>query len=154
MSKNVNKPTTPLVKEQSNDRIESKRIRHDIAVGPSPPKELQDRQKISSSKNNTTNQTSNKFGSSTTLDSPVDVPVKSHSISVGPSPPRDSPKRTMSSYQSNSINFQKKSVGNSPPRENVDIRPASRSSRTTTGTSPPPQSISTQVRFMIFYCYT
>ncbi|CAH2104287.1 unnamed protein product [Euphydryas editha] len=144
VSKTVNRLNNPPVREQNNDRTEQTRIRHDIAVGPSPPKDLQERQKTSSLKNNTTNQTSNKFGSSPRLGSPVDETLKSHTISVGPSPPRDSPKRTMSSYQSNSINFQKKSVGNSPPRENVDIRPLSRSSRTNTGTSPPPQSISTQ----------
>ncbi|XP_050361898.1 E3 ubiquitin-protein ligase lubel isoform X2 [Nymphalis io] len=141
------KNTTPT-REQSNERSEQTRIRHDIAVGPSPPKEILDGQRTSLLKNNpiiqSSNQTSNNLRSSSRIGSPIDGSSKLHNISVGPSPPRDSPKRTMSSYQSNSINFQKKSVGSSPPRENVDSRPLSRSSRTNTGTSPPPQNISTQ----------
>ncbi|XP_047545279.1 E3 ubiquitin-protein ligase lubel isoform X2 [Vanessa atalanta] len=148
MAKSTNVLKTTPTREQSNECIEQTRIRHDIAVGPSPPKEILDGHRTSLSKNSTVNQSSNvpsnNFRSSSRIGSPVNGSSKLHNISVGPSPPRDSPKRTMSSYQSNSINFQKKSVGNSPPRENVESRPLSRSSRTNAGTSPPPQSISTQ----------
>lgn len=129
--------TTPPSREQSNERVVKVRHRHDIAVGPSPPKELENIQRPSSSNaaSNRLSNFDNKVASSSLQESKT-----VHSISVGPSPPRESPIR----LSSTSSNFQKKSAGNSPPHE-FDTRPLSRSSRTNTGTSPPPQSISTQV---------
>ncbi|CAH0726116.1 unnamed protein product, partial [Brenthis ino] len=139
VSKSANRLTTPPIREQNKDRIEQRSIRHDIAVGPSPPKELQNNQRplsrnSVSARSSSYENTSPKPSSAKRESSKI-----VHSVSVGPSPPRES---TISAL-SNSSNFQKKFVGNSPPRE-VDIRPSSRSSRTNTATSPPPQSISTQ----------
>lgn len=139
VSKAINRLTTPPSRENSNERVIQVRHRHDIAVGPSPPKELGNNQRHSSRNANlsTSSNYDNKVSSSS-----LPTSNTKHSVSVGPSPPRESPIR--SSYSVNTSNFQKKSAGNSPPREN-DTRPSSRSSRTNTGTSPPPQSISTQV---------
>nr|XP_034825686.1 E3 ubiquitin-protein ligase lubel isoform X2 [Maniola hyperantus] len=141
-----NRLDTPT-RERSNERIVQARIRHDIAVGPSPPKELQNKhQAISTSQSTATVQSLIQdrvdLRSSPKSRTPIREPSTKHSVSVGPSPPRDSPLRVVASIRNISPNFQKKSAGNSPPRE--PDRASSRSSRTTTGTSPPPQSISTQ----------
>lgn len=109
-----------------------------MAVGPSPPRE-------------TRPVTSTNESLATDRRDPIRASpypetkhkVERHSISVGPSPPRENTK------QETNPTGQKKFVGTSPPR---DVRPESRSSSiagktnvSNTGTSPPPQSISTQV---------
>ncbi|XP_032529492.2 E3 ubiquitin-protein ligase lubel isoform X1 [Danaus plexippus] len=123
-------------RDNSNERPKPIRIRQDIAVGPSPPKEINKQQITTRSAQNSNHSIRN---------SPVDTrnlqrhekqtteSKTSHSVSVGPSPPREvSP--AVSTYQ-------KKFDGNF---KSSDSRPVSRSSRTSTGTSPPPQNISTQ----------
>ncbi|XP_052747085.1 E3 ubiquitin-protein ligase lubel isoform X2 [Bicyclus anynana] len=143
--KSPSRLATPT-REQSNERSTQIRVRHDIAVGPSPPKELSRKQQaVSTSTNAATVQSIQdrvELRSLPKSETPLRESLPKHSVSVGPSPPRDSPLRVVASIRNVSPNFQKKSVGNSPPRE-ID-RPSSRSSRTNTGTSPPPQSISTQ----------
>ncbi|CAH2231771.1 jg7184 [Pararge aegeria aegeria] len=144
--KSSNRLATPT-REQNNERTAQTRIRHDIAVGPSPPKELPNKQQaVSTSRNAATVQSliqdRVEIQSFPKRETPLREPLTKHSVSVGPSPPRDSPLRVVATIRNVSPNFQKKYVGNSPPRE--PDRPSSRSSRTNTGTSPPPQSISTQ----------
>ncbi|XP_039765254.1 E3 ubiquitin-protein ligase lubel isoform X3 [Pararge aegeria] len=144
--KSSNRLATPT-REQNNERTAQTRIRHDIAVGPSPPKELPNKQQaVSTSRNAATVQSliqdRVEIQSFPKRETPLREPLTKHSVSVGPSPPRDSPLRVVATIRNVSPNFQKKYVGNSPPRE--PNRPSSRSSRTNTGTSPPPQSISTQ----------
>ncbi|XP_041977692.1 E3 ubiquitin-protein ligase lubel isoform X2 [Aricia agestis] len=104
------------VKSENLDRVRFP-IRQDIAVGPSPPKELDRNRKNG-----------------------VDKPAtQKHSVSVGPSPPRDSPSSRTSQTPTKRVEV--------THSRDVDTRPSSRSSRTSvsnTGTSPPPQNISTQ----------
>ncbi|KPI94716.1 RING finger protein 31 [Papilio xuthus] len=82
---------------------------------------------------------------------PREYKPEKHSVSVGPSPPRDVKAPTQQNLSQNSTNNQKKSAGTSPPRETRIDTPSSLLSSTSsranvsnTGTSPPPQSISTQ----------
>lgn len=144
-------PTSRLVTPVRDVSTEQTR-RHDMAVGPSPPKEIQ-------------NLSSN--GITDMKNSQSELPVR-HSVSVGPSPPREnarasvartppeppvrhtisvgpSPPREQDLRPSTPRISQKKSTGTSPPRRILETRGSSVSSRTNTGTSPPPQSISTQV---------
>ncbi|CAG4944226.1 unnamed protein product [Colias eurytheme] len=133
----VNRLETPT-REQNNDDTHS---RHDIAVGPSPPKEVQKKQI------NASNTVENKNTPTQTRNVSVENErIKKHSISVGPSPPRLSPVAKDKVVNECDTGVQKKSVGISPSRES-NTQPESRFSRTSvsnTGTSPPPQSISTQ----------
>ncbi|KOB69823.1 E3 ubiquitin-protein ligase RNF31 [Operophtera brumata] len=140
--------------------------RHDMAVGPSPPRETRSNHNSMAVGTSPARETRAIHNStvvgrsppretrsnhnSATENSPRDgrdpytnteQHVERHSVSVGPSPPRDNNKQE-------SATGQKKFVGTSPPR---DVRPESRSSSiagkinvSNTGTSPPPQSISTQ----------
>ncbi|XP_038223465.1 E3 ubiquitin-protein ligase lubel-like isoform X2 [Zerene cesonia] len=131
---NVNRLETPT-KEKNNDDSHS---RHDIAVGPSPPKELQKKQNNNMDNKTTPTQTRNV--------SVENEKNKKHSVSVGPSPPRLSPVAKDRGVNEYDHGVQKKSVGISPSREN-NMRPESRFSQASvsnTGTSPPPQNISTQ----------
>ncbi|CAH4006462.1 unnamed protein product [Pieris brassicae] len=117
--KDVN-PKSRLETPTRESNQKSKHSRHDIAVGPSPPKDIQSH----------INQD---------IQSQPREPIETLKRSIGSSPP-SSPitKTVVKQYE-----IQKQSVGSSPSRD----RPESRSSRTNvsnTGTSPPPQSISTQ----------
>ncbi|CAK1550071.1 unnamed protein product [Leptosia nina] len=126
--KSINRLETPTKEHTS----QSANTRHDIAVGPSPPKDIQEDLKQQVKKSPTPHKTSLER-----------EPIKKHSVSVGPSPPRSVPvtKTIVKEYE-----IEKKTLVN-PAKEEIDVRPESRSSRTSvanTGTSPPPQSISTQ----------
>lgn len=114
-----------------------------MAVGPSPPRESPKSAVRSPPRQNASVSAS----PHKEVHQPPEPPMQ-HSISVGPSPPREN-------SRSSSISVQKKSTGTSPPRERENIV-ESRSSGTlvranvsNTGTSPPPQSISTQVKTIL-----
>ncbi|XP_068620818.1 E3 ubiquitin-protein ligase lubel isoform X2 [Battus philenor] len=148
--KTIRKPQNRLetpTRDEPNQFPKQSRTRHDMAVGPSPPKESTTVNQIQ--RENTTIKTED--GSKNYLQE--DEP-KRRSVSVGPSPPGER-KVTQSSNNhvssSNFANNQKKSTGTSPPRETRIDTPSSLLSSTSsranvsnTGTSPPPQSISTQ----------
>ncbi|CAH0748826.1 unnamed protein product [Diatraea saccharalis] len=102
--------------------------RHDMGVGSSPPKDTESRNKHDMSNRTSPYRERVKY----------EAPVR-HSVSVGPSPPREDSRRSPS--------VQKKSTGTSSPGEvRRDTRPTAsvRANVSNTGTSPPPQSISTQ----------
>ncbi|XP_045533969.1 E3 ubiquitin-protein ligase lubel isoform X1 [Papilio machaon] len=119
------------------------RARHDMAVGPSPPKETQTIPNLT--------QTATIRPSPMRSSTPREYKTEKHSVSVGPSPPRDVKAPTQQNLSQNSTSNQKKSTGTSPPRETRIDTPSSllystssRANVSNTGTSPPPQSISTQ----------
>lgn len=119
----------------------SKLQKRSVSVGPSPPREEKQQANV-----NNSSQFSNYVDPSV-----ANNRIQKHSVSVGPSPPRES-------IATHSI-----SIGPSPPREGstalnrnaptssplkdvLGNRGATISKHTSsTGTSPPPQSISTQV---------
>ncbi|XP_075992498.1 linear Ubiquitin E3 ligase isoform X2 [Anticarsia gemmatalis] len=151
LKKPVNRLVTPT-REPSVHNRQDLHERHDMAVGPSPPREIQNgvRTKRDMSTDisppRDTNRTMRVSPYKETRESPRPEIPKRHSISVGPSPPREN---SVSRTQSNSKTpVQKKSTGTSPPRDAVVDRrstvTASRTNVSNTGTSPPPQSISTQ----------
>ncbi|XP_063839106.1 uncharacterized protein LOC135088151 [Ostrinia nubilalis] len=128
--KQINRLVTPT-REQS---VEPSR-RHDMGVGPSPPRETQ--HSISVGPSPPRQNISMRVSPYKEVKQP-EPPVR-HSISVGPSPPRENTIRASP--------VQKKSAGTSPPRDAIESRSSSTSLRanvSNTGTSPPPQSISTQ----------
>ncbi|XP_028170195.1 uncharacterized protein LOC114359868 [Ostrinia furnacalis] len=128
--KQINRLVTPT-REQS---VEPSR-RHDMGVGPSPPRETQ--HTISVGPSPPRQNISMRVSPYREVKQP-EPPVR-HSISVGPSPPRENTIRASP--------VQKKSAGTSPPRDVIESRSSSTSLRanvSNTGTSPPPQSISTQ----------
>lgn len=158
LKKPINRLVTPTREPSVNNQHQGTTLdKHDMAVGPSPPREFQNdlhmRRDISTDiypppDTNKTMRVSPYKESQ--LASRSDGP-KRHSISVGPSPPRENV--VNNSY---TANVQKKSAGTSPPRDNTiedrgNARTASRVSNT--GTSPPPQSISTQVNIAIKVIY-
>ncbi|XP_047515468.1 E3 ubiquitin-protein ligase lubel-like isoform X1 [Pieris napi] len=112
--KDVN-PKNRLETPTRESNQKSKHSRHDIAVGPSPPKDIQSHIKTQPRE-----------------------PVETLKRSIGSSPP-SSPitKTVVKQYE-----IQKQSVGSSPSRDRPESR--SRTNVSNTGTSPPPQSISTQ----------
>ncbi|XP_037297749.1 E3 ubiquitin-protein ligase lubel isoform X2 [Manduca sexta] len=149
VTKPINRLVTPTRDQNECDRPEQPRERHDMAVGPSPPKDVgsalnnantrispaQENNKRSNASSNVCHQSNVSSNGSPKL----------HSVSVGPSPPRDNKTHAESNSASN---IQKKSTGTSPPRiitaaEKISSM-ASKSKVSNTGTSPPPQSISTQ----------
>lgn len=121
-----------------------------MAVGPSPPREDCNGARTDSTEISPPRDINKTMRVSPYRDSKEsarhEVP-KRHNISVGPSPPRDN------TYVNASLkNVQKKSTGTSPPRDAVVERHSSslannKNNVSNTGTSPPPQSISTQVSF-------
>ncbi|CAB3230802.1 unnamed protein product [Arctia plantaginis] len=145
LKKPVNRLVTPT-REPSVNNQHHALDKHDMAVGPSPPREIQNgthmKRDISTdvyppSDANKTMRVSPYKESQ--LSSGSEAP-KRHSISVGPSPPREN--LVNNSY---SVNVPKRSTGTSPPRDTVDRGNVKTTSRVSnTGTSPPPQSISTQ----------
>ncbi|XP_072936870.1 uncharacterized protein LUBEL isoform X2 [Epargyreus clarus] len=130
-SKQLTNPLATPTKETAEDTLET-RARHDIAVGPSPPKEIVN--KIHNTVQNHEQNSSTRASPYRAVSSQQTSPTK-HSISVGPSPPRE-------------MNNQNRSARTSPPRQNVTERilssTSSRTNVSNTGTSPPPQTISTQ----------
>lgn len=113
---------------------EMQSARHNIGTGPSPPKEYSKTVRVSPYRDTKER---------------VEAP-RVESVSVGPSPPREN-RCTTSPQNSNSNNVinivQKKSTGTSPPRGDIPENSSNRRSKvSTTGTSPPPQTISTQVK--------
>lgn len=133
---------TPTRDQNRREQAEKPKTRHDMAVGPSPPRDTQNTRH-----NAGTGPSPPRESNAFVRSSPYrEVNIKSsdastlrHSVSTGPSPPRDL------GFQSSRNNTLKKS---SPPRASFQENKSSVSSRTNvsnTGTSPPPQSISTQV---------
>ncbi|XP_013168276.1 PREDICTED: uncharacterized protein LOC106118237 isoform X2 [Papilio xuthus] len=139
------KPLSKVVTPPREGTIPAGQARawQDIAVGPSPPKETHTIPNLT--------QTSAIRPSPMISSTPREYKPEKHSVSVGPSPPRDVKAPTQQNLSQNSTNNQKKSAGTSPPRETRIDTPSSLLSSTSsranvsnTGTSPPPQSISTQ----------
>lgn len=155
---NASKITTQLLATPTLDQ--NGQSRHDMAVGPSPPRETRAMNHsmvvgTSPTRETRTNHNSASETPSSDRREPLRVPygntqqpVERHSVSVGPSPPRGNTKQESGTGQ-------KKFAGTSPPR---DVPTESRSSiagktnMSNTGTSPPPQSISTQVNQMYVGC--
>ncbi|CAK1602955.1 unnamed protein product [Parnassius mnemosyne] len=145
--KPLSRLATPARDEISNKPLESNQTRHDMAVGPSPPKE------ILKTDVNQTRRAQIRSSPSRNNTSQAEEP-KRHSISVGPSPPRELIATQVSKKQASSNAFpsvNKISTGTSPLRESRIDTPSSilssnssRANVSNTGTSPPPQSISTQ----------
>lgn len=152
---------TPTREPSVNNRQYSDDLqrKHDMAVGPSPPREVQNG--IHPTRDTSTDISPPRDTHKTMRVSPyrdnresprAEVP-KRHNISVGPSPPREN--SLNKSLSNTPLNVQKKSTGTSPPRDVTDRRStvsASRMNVSNTGTSPPPQSISTQV--ILSYAYS
>lgn len=136
--------TTPA-RDEASQPNQTQHTRHDMAVGPSPPRETPRKtQNNVITKTSTATITSSPYRKSSEVEE-----LKLHSVSVGSSPPRD---QTQVSYGQSALGNQKKSTGTSPPREtridtplNLRSSTSSRTNVSNTGTSPPPQSISTQV---------
>lgn len=129
-----------LVTPSREQSIEPSRPRHDMAVGSSPPKEIQHSISVgpSPSRQNTS------VRASPYKEAKQPEILVRHSVSVGPSPPRENTIRASP--------IQKKSAGTSPPRDACESRSSAtilRANVSNTGTSPPPQSISTQVKISL-----
>ncbi|KAJ8729298.1 hypothetical protein PYW08_000879 [Mythimna loreyi] len=150
--KTINRLVTPTREANTNNHNDKAQGRHDMAVGPSPPREVRNGTRADMSTEISPSRDTNKtmrvspFRDSRLSPRP-EVPQR-HSISVGPSPPRDNA-YVNAPLQNHSPNVQKKSTGTSPPRDAVIERHSSslannKSNVSNTGTSPPPQSISTQ----------
>ncbi|KAL0849380.1 hypothetical protein ABMA28_013683, partial [Loxostege sticticalis] len=125
--------TNRLVTPTREPSIEPSRPRHDMAVGPSPPRDTQHSISVGPSPPR-----QNTLVRASPYKEVKQPETSRHSVSVGPSPPRENTIRASP--------VQKKSAGTSPPRD-VESRSSSTSLRanvSNTGTSPPPQSISTQ----------
>ncbi|CAH0404939.1 unnamed protein product [Chilo suppressalis] len=105
--------------------------RHDMGVGSSPPREVENRMSLP-------NKQDVSVRASPYREIVRPEAVTRHSVSIGPSPPREIVRRSPS--------VQKKSAGTSSSEIHADRRPAvsTRANVSNTGTSPPPQSISTQ----------
>lgn len=155
--KTINRLVTPTRDSNSNNHNDKSQGRHDMAVGPSPPREVRNctRTDMSTeiSPSRDINKTMRVSPFRDSKESPRPEVPKRHSISVGPSPPRDNA-YVNAPLQNHSTNVQKKSTATSPPRDTVVMRdssslPNNKSTVSNTGTSPPPQSISTQVRFTL-----
>ncbi|XP_047041740.1 E3 ubiquitin-protein ligase lubel-like isoform X1 [Helicoverpa zea] len=150
--KSINRLVTPTRESSTNNHNQDKlQSRHDMAVGPSPPREVRNgtRHEMSTdmSPPRDTNKTMRVSPFRDSRNSPRPEVPKRHSISVGPSPPRED--TYVNTPVKNSQNVQKKSTGTSPPKDAaVEQRSSSAATNRTnvsnTGTSPPPQSISTQ----------
>ncbi|XP_021191302.3 E3 ubiquitin-protein ligase lubel isoform X4 [Helicoverpa armigera] len=150
--KSINRLVTPTRESSTNNHNQDKlQSRHDMAVGPSPPREVRNgtRHEMSTdmSPPRDTNKTMRVSPFRDSRNSPRPEVPKRHSISVGPSPPRED--TYVNAPVRNSQNVQKKSTGTSPPKDvAVEQRSSSAATNRTnvsnTGTSPPPQSISTQ----------
>ncbi|KAH9638677.1 hypothetical protein HF086_013949 [Spodoptera exigua] len=141
----INRLVTPTRESSANNHDDKLQGRHDMAVGPSPPREVRNGTKhmdmsTEISPPRDTNKTMRVSPYRDSRQSPRPEVPKRHSISVGPSPPRDNTYVNAPSKQP-STNTQKKSTGTSPPRDAIERRKTNVSN---TGTSPPPQSISTQ----------
>lgn len=158
-----NRLITPTREQSANDRKEPHRERHDMAVGPSSPREIKNGRE---SKQSTASGPSPPRESIKTFaispqrdDKEIVESSKVHSVSVGPSPPRENINIVHTSVGVSTNNpapsVQKKSTGTSPPRDTVENKERRSSSTKTnvsnTGTSPPPQSISTQVNKKMHY---
>ncbi|XP_028026296.1 uncharacterized protein LOC114240044 isoform X2 [Bombyx mandarina] len=135
---------SPVIEQNKHSFVERSTKGHDIAVGPSPPRDIrhsQQNRNITSSP-----QIDNRVQDSprrSVKDSPVKDQPQLHSISVGPSPPRENNRVSIEPEKQ----VQKKSTGTSPSRDVIVRASSFRSNKTNvsnTGTSPPPQSISTQ----------
>lgn len=139
----MNRLMTPTGDQTGREQMEEPKTRHDMAVGPSPPRDFQNTRHNMSTGPSPPRE-SNAFVRSSPYREPniiknPDTSTLRHSVSIGPSPPHDL------GFQSSRNNTLKKS---SPPRATFQENKSSVSTRTNvsnTGTSPPPQSISTQV---------
>ncbi|XP_026325307.1 uncharacterized protein LOC113234215 isoform X2 [Hyposmocoma kahamanoa] len=138
----INRLMTPTGDQTGREQVEEPKTRHDMAVGPSPPRDFQNTRHnmgtgTSSPRESNAFVRSSPYREPNVIKSP-DESTPRHSVSLGPSPPRDL------GFQSSRNNTLKKS---SPPRATFQENKSSVSTRTNvsnTGTSPPPQSISTQ----------
>ncbi|XP_052758610.1 E3 ubiquitin-protein ligase lubel isoform X2 [Galleria mellonella] len=144
--KTKNKPTNRLMtptRENINDHTESLNTR----LVTSSRQDLQDSVKVASPSREIPTIRASPYRESQSRQ----PEIQKHSVSVGPSPPRDNISKRESidpsSNNSNKSNY-KKSIATSPPRgailESHSSSSSLRANVSNTGTSPPPQSISTQ----------
>lgn len=140
----LNRLLTPTRDQTRREQVKELKTRHDMAVGPSPPRDIQNTRHSMGTGPSPPRESIVAVRSSPNREPNIlkksDPLVLHHNVSVGPSPPRDP------DFQSSRNNTLKKS---SPSRatfqENKTSSVSSRTNVSNTGTSPPPQSISTQV---------
>lgn len=150
----TNRLVTPTREQYNSDTVamEHKRTRHDMGVGPSPPRDNQETRHSMGTGPPPPRETVATVRPSPYRETKTQPePPTRHSVSVGPSPPRENARSSIAtSPLKSSSNVYKKSAGTSPPRDTiVERRPSSRANVSNTGTSPPPQSISTQVKIKL-----
>ncbi|KAJ2953760.1 hypothetical protein O0L34_g1384 [Tuta absoluta] len=132
------KPISQLMSPARDQNDPELRNRHDMGVGPSPPRENRH--------NMATGPSPPRASPFRDLKVPPDPPIR-HSVSVGPSPPRTTDHISVGAFPQRQVaSVQRKSAGTSPPRSERSSGQSGPSGRhvANTGTSPPPQSISTQ----------
>ncbi|XP_060800894.1 E3 ubiquitin-protein ligase lubel isoform X2 [Amyelois transitella] len=138
----------PVKQNGENSKGGQKKVRASTGCGPSPPRD--DKLKKSLNRLVTPTRESDRVEPKRKLDTgvgpspPREIQQKmteKHSVSVGPSPPRETVSNSNRASPNSAV--EKKSAGTSPPRSG-DSRPSSSRAVSNTGTSPPPQSISTQ----------
>lgn len=139
----INRLMTPTRDQSRREQVEEPKTRHDMAVGSSPPRDFQSTRHSTGTGPSPPRESNVAIRSSPYREPNIikksDSSTLRHNVSVGPSPPREP------DFQSSRNNTLKKS---SPPRATFQEIKTSVSSRTNvsnTGTSPPPQNISTQV---------